>query len=168
MVVDFAGHLLVVAKGQMSITRDSFYFDYEPFLMERLTTDDINALATQEDDWVNQARASMSADQFTAAESQWAQWQAETPAYRILAYDDNFGGYAADVPEILTVAVGWLPSDNEQAMQPLFAKANDAIANGSSAPSTGNPATAPRTVGLSGAGMLLAGVALFWWLSSRK
>lgn len=149
--------------------REAFYFDHAPFLSERLTPVDIRALDGEEDQWLRDAADVLSPGEYKAAVSQWQQWLAQEPAYRLLAYYDGFGGYDDDVPLILSQITGWSPSTiPDQTMIALFGKAEDAVQHGSLAGTQGaNPATTPQKPP-GGIGMVaLLAVGLFFLLKKR-
>lgn len=153
------------------IARDSFYFDYEPFVAERMSASDIRTLDGIESEWLEQAAAYMQPAEYAAAEAQWVQWKAQSPEYRLIAYYDGFGGNQEDIPMVLQNAIGWRPDDGDAQLAPMFAAVADALAHGSSAPSGGSGAGSgsKSVAGLNGLGVvLLAGAAFFLMSRGRR
>lgn len=151
--------------------RENFYFDFSPFVAERLSDADVQTLEALEDQWLSDAELWMSDAEYGAAAAQWNQWLAEAPEYRLIAYYDGFGGVQEDIPAVLLQGVGWQRSDANADLAPIFAKVAAGLAAGyqSGISQTGGGSTQTASVGLNGIGVvLLAGAVLFLMSRNRR
>ena len=160
----------------LNITQRAVYEAHEPLLQQTLTTTDLQTLANLEDGWLSQATQGQDQTQAQAITDQWSLWMQEHPEFRLLAYADNFGGFSADEPEVLTLAVGWRPSDGDPQMASLLQQADNALGIvGGSIPAANNPPVnitptggTPPTPSSSMGIILLAAVAAFFLLGSKN
>lgn len=137
------------------------YLDYESAVSDVLTAEDESALQSLEESWGAQAAASATGSDLATTMSEWANWLSNSPAYRAIAYAQNFD--AGQQPAVLQFYVTNWRSAPE--LQPILDKVLTAENTGAPAGS-GSSGT---IVGLGGTGLLiLVGLAVFLLGSGSK